>query len=298
MKKCLFAIIVLLAIICCTSAWAYEIAVIKSVNIKPYDEAERGFESICKANIREFVISESNGSEMLKNIYRIKPDLILAIGIDALSQIKRIKDIPIIYAMVSNPHSMLSGEKNITGVSMDIPAEKQLSTLLKVSPDIKRIGIVYDPGKTIHLFKKARTAATTFGITLIQKAVHSPKEVPSAINDMKGKIDAFWLLPDTTVVTQESVEYLLLFSFENGIATLAFSDKYVEIGLLMALNIDAIDIGRQAGEMANKILDGTNVSNIPMSPPRKAVLSLNLKTATRLGINVDDEIIKKSKIIY
>ncbi len=298
MKRCLLAIIVLLAIFCCASARAYEIAVVKSVNIKPYDEAQKGFKSVCKANIREFVVSKLNGSEVPKEIRRIKPNLILAIGIDALSRIKKIKDIPIIYAMVSDPRSILSGEKNITGVSMNIPAEKQLSALLKVSPDIRGIGLVYDPGKTVHLLKEARAAATAFGITLVQKAVHSPKEVPSAINDMKGKIDAFWLLPDTTVVTPESIEYLLLFSFENGIATLAFSDKYVEIGSLMALNIDAMDIGRQAGEMANRILDGANVSNIPMSSPRKAVLSLNLKTAKRLGISVDDEIIKKSKITY
>jgi len=74
----LLAIIVLLAIFCCASARAYEIAVVKSVNIKPYDEAQKGFKSVCKANIREFVFSKLNGSEVLKEIHRIKPDLILA----------------------------------------------------------------------------------------------------------------------------------------------------------------------------------------------------------------------------
>ncbi|MEW6003439.1 MAG: ABC transporter substrate-binding protein, partial [Nitrospirota bacterium] len=211
---------------------------------------------------------------------------------------KRIKDIPIIYAMVSNPMSILSGEKNITGVSMNISAEKQLTALLEVSPDINRIGLVYDPRKTAHLVDEAQSVASSSGIAVVSQKIYNSKEVPSAIKNMKGKIDAFWMLPDTTVITQETVEYLLLFSFENSIPVLTFSDKYVNLGALMALQIDTLDVGRQAGEMANRIISGTNVSNIPMSPPRKAILSLNLKTDKRLGISVDDKIIRKSKIIY
>ncbi|MEW6001515.1 MAG: ABC transporter substrate-binding protein [Nitrospirota bacterium] len=275
-----------------------EIALIKSTSIKPYDEAIRGFKSVCKANVREFTISDLNGTELLKEVRKIRPVLIFAVGMDALSRMKRIKDIPIIYAMVSNPMSMLSGEKNITGIGMNISAEKQLTALLEVSPDIKRIGLIYDPRKTAHLVDEAQSAASSSGIEIVSRKVYSSKEVPSAIKDMKGKIDAFWMLPDITVITQETIEYLLLFSFENSIPILTFSAKYVKIGALMALQIDTMDVGQQAGEMANRIISGTNVGNIPMSLPRKAILSLNLITAKRLGISVDDKIIRKSKIIY
>jgi putative ABC transport system substrate-binding protein len=123
------------------------------------------------------------------------------------------------------------------------------------------------------------------------------KEVPSAIKSMKGRIDAFWILPDTTVVTPQSMELLLLFSFENNLPTLAFSDKYVELGFLMALNIDASDIGRQAAEMAGKILKGTGMSAVPKAPPEKAVLFLNMNTARKLGLRMPEDLVRRSVII-
>lgn len=281
-----------------SSASAQEIAVIKSTNIKPYNEALEGFKNVCNADIEEYVLSDSDSSKILRDIHKNKPDLILTIGLNALSEVMHIRDIPIVYTMVSNPKSVLSGERNITGISMNISAEKQINALFEFLPTLKRIGIVYDPERTIHLFEEAKDSASSLGISIVSQAVHNPKEVPTAIKDMTGKIDAFWMLPDATVINQETTKYLLLFSFENRIPVLAFSDKYVELGFLLSLDTDHVDIGQQAGELANRVLSGIDVSTIPMSSPRKAVLSLNPNTAKKLGIRVDKEIIKKINITY
>jgi putative ABC transport system substrate-binding protein len=114
---------------------------------------------------------------------------------------------------------------------------------------------------------------------------------------MKGKIDAFWMLPDLTAITPETVEYLLLFSLENTIPILTFAEKYVELGALMSVGIDAFDIGTQAGEMAENILSGRDVKNIQRVDARKAVISINLKVARKLGITIDEKVIRKARII-
>jgi ABC-type uncharacterized transport system substrate-binding protein len=53
------------------------------------------------------------------------------------------------------------------------------------------------------------------------------------------------------------------------------------------LDINSFDLGKQAGEMANKVLDGTRVSELPDSEARKAILRINWKVAKKLGINLD-----------
>jgi putative ABC transport system substrate-binding protein len=280
------------------NVFAGDVVVIKSSDVKPYEDTLAGFRSVCKAGIREFTLSEENDDKIRNEIRKTRPDLIFAVGMTALLRARQISDIPVIYAMVSNPGSVLSGSSNVTGVSMNISARQQLDTLLNLFPGIRKIGIIYDPEKTGNLYRDARSAADAAGVSLVHRPVEQSREVPSAINDMKGGIDAFWLLPDSTVITRESLEYLLLFSFENRVPILSFSDKYIEMGSLLALNIDAGDIGRQAGEMANMVLDGSDVAAVPAAPPRKSLISLNLKVAEKMGIKIDRKSVDGAVKVY
>lgn len=274
-----------------------EIVAIQSIRVAPYEEAIKGFKTVCNSKIKRLVVSELEGADVAKKVNEIRPDMVLAIGMDALSRVKRIKNIPVVYLMVLNPQSMFSGENNITGVSMNIPPEKQLITLSKVLPDIEKIGLLYDPDRTGYFVKRARDAAGKFGIKLIAQKIHSSRDVPSLMKDMKGKADVFWMLPDITVITPETVEFLLLFSLENKMPVLTFSEKYVELGALMSIGIDAFDIGRQVGEMANEILSGKDVKDVQRVDARKAVVSINPKVARKLGINIDEKIIRKAQIV-
>lgn len=293
MIKKLFTISLFLILCHGLAEAGHEIVAVQSIRVAPYEEALKGLESVCDAKIKRLVVSKLDGSDIVEKINEIRPDLVLAIGMDALSRAKKIKSIPIVYLMVLNPQSMLSGE-NITGVSMNIPQEKQLITLLEVLPDLKNIGLLYDPNRTGHLAKSAQDAAGKTGVKLIASEIHSSKNAPSLITNMKGNIDLFWMLPDITVITPETVEFLLLFSIENKTPILTFSDKYVELGALMSIGIDPFDIGIQAGEMAKKILSGRDVKDVQRVDARKAVISINLKIAKKLGINIDEKIIKNA----
>lgn len=296
MERNLFAIILSL-MLCHLAEGAQEVLVVESARIKPYDEALKGFMDVCGCTTKELVLSEMKAPDVLKEIRETMPDMVLAIGMDALSNVKGIKDIPVVYLMVPNPESIIAGKENITGVSMNIPPKKQLGLLQQVLPDVKRVGILYDPAKTGYFVKKAQYVSRELGIELIAKEVRNSKDVPSILNGMKERIDAFWMAPDTTVVTPETIEFLLLFSLENKIPVITFSEKYVEMGALMSVSIDAFDAGRQAGEIAGKILSGADIRNLPGADAEKAVLSINLKIAKKLGITINNGIIRKVRII-
>ena len=57
---------------------------------------------------------------------------------------------------------------------------------------------------------------------------------------MQGKIDILWMLPDATVVTDETVELLLRFSFQHDVPMFSFSKKYVEVGAVASLDVDPV----------------------------------------------------------
>jgi len=274
-----------------------KIVAVQSIGVAPYEQAVEGFKSVCGAEIERIVISELEGADAAAEISGIKPDMVLAIGMEALSKVKAIKDIPIVYLMVLNPRSLLSGEKNIAGVSMKISADKQLHILRDALPEVKRTGLLYDPKQTGAFTKEAQNAAGRIGIKVVATEVHSSMEVPSSLDAMGGVIDMFWMLPDLTVITPETVEHFLVFSLENKIPILTFSEKYVEMGALLSIGIDAFDIGYQAGEMANAILSGRPVRSIKPVDARREVISINLKVARKLGIKIDEKIVGKARVV-
>jgi putative ABC transport system substrate-binding protein len=215
----------------------------------------------------------------------------------ALSKVKEIRDIPIVYLMVLNPESVLPSNGNITGVSMNISPGKQLSTLRTLIPQVQRVGLVYDPKRTGHFAERAAAIAKKDGISLITKEIHQPTEALSAIKGLRGAIDAFWMIPDATVFSPEIVEFMLLFCLENRIPILTFADKYVETGAFISIGIDAHDIGRQAGEMVQKIASGTEVTRIQRVDAWKPVVTINLKIAKKLGIPVNKEMLDEARFV-
>ena len=278
-------------------ASAAEIVVVQSLDIKPYNDALRGFQTACNCDVKRFVVSEMEEIDTIKKINEVNPDIIIAIGVDALKRVKRIKNIPVVYLMILNPQTVISSEDNIAGISMNIAPEKQMSVLQQALPGVKRIGLLYNPGKTGYFVKRAQVAAIKLGIELVAMETHSSKDVPALLKNMKGKIENFWMLPDVTVVTPETVEFLLLFSFENNIPVITFSDKYVEMGALMSLSIDADDIGKQAWEIVEKVLSGTDIKRFAEIDARKIDVTINQKTAKKLGITIGKEILNKARVI-
>ena len=290
LKRLLYLILIIF--LCCGPAWAgQDILVVQSMRVTPYEEAYRGFKDECGAGIKRFVLSELEEKDLLKKIYAMKPDMVLAIGMGALSKVKKIREVPVVYIMVVNPEAILSPEvKNFTGVGMNIPLERQLNALTRALPDINSIGLLYDPKKTGLLAGKVRDAAAEKGIKLISKEIHRSWAMPLSLSDMKGKIDIFWMLPDVTVFTPETIEFLFLFSLENKIPVLTFSDKYLGLGALMSIGIDNYDIGKQAGELANGILSGKNTTMAHIVDARKAAISINMKVAKKLGKEINKEL--------
>jgi putative ABC transport system substrate-binding protein len=272
---------------------------VQSIRVNPYEKVIRGFRRTCNADIEQLVISESNGVNIQQLVINYRPDVILAIGKQALVEVKTIKKIPIIYLMVLRPESILNEESNITGVKLYVSPYKQINIILKIFPKCEKIGIFYNPDNNQNFFLSIREAAQNRSIDLITRKFTSSKDIPPFLNNTKADYDLFWILPDPSIITPEIVESFLLFSIEKKIPLLTFSRKYVEWGAMISIGIDPYDLGSQAGEMAHKILTDVSNGKTLLAPQyaRKPVVAVNGLTARKLGIHINDNEFHKLKFI-
>jgi putative ABC transport system substrate-binding protein len=191
----------------------------------------------------------------------------------------------------------LASRVNVTGVNMIPAVDVQLGRIRDILPDIHRIGVVFDPEKTGAFVESASSAADLVGIDILGVPVVRAREVPTKLAGLQGRAQMIWMLPDVTVVTRQTVEVFLLFSMENMIPLIAFSEKYVEMGAFMSFGLDPEDMGRQAGEMANTILSGTRPGDMPVQEARSVSVTINRGLAEKFGVRINDVQLETVKFV-
>ena len=288
------------------SAWAVAraeaggIAVLLSSDADEYKDALRGFKESAGHQVAAVFDMEADpdqGRKLLGDIERkVKPDLIFAVGTWALQAVAGKTDVPVVYAMVLNPPSLLgAAAKGLTGASMNVPVEQPLRTLKQLGPHVKRIGVIFNRSRTGYLVKEAEAVARDEGLQLVPREVASPKEVLPALESLQDGIDALWILPDETILAQAVVQQMLLFSYRRKIPVLGLSDRHAQMGALLSLSFaSSEDIGRQAGETAKAVLGGKNPGQIPYTTARKTNLVVNLKAAQKLGLEIPRPVVARA----
>ena len=87
----------------------------------------------------------------------------------------------------------------------------------------------------------------------------------------------------------ENVSYrrLIIELAEKGrLPTIYPYRQYVEAGGLMSYGIDLADLGHRVADLVDQILKGAKPGDIPIFQPTHFELSINLKTAKTLGIEL------------
>lgn len=281
------------------------IAVILSHGIQPYHEVLKGFQG----SLRESGIAmpyevyslegdRNKTDEVMRTIRQGKNRLLLALGsLATQTACKGASDIPIIAGMILNAED-LKGATNATGVVLEFPLEVQFQWLRRLLPEGKDIGVLYNPMENGKKMESAARLAEQMGLKLHAEKILSPKDLPGALENLAKRANVLWGVADKTVLTPQTSEHLLLFSYRNRIPFIGLSASWVKAGALYSLDGDYADMGKQCAEIALKVLAGAELSSIPPVPPRKVLYSLNLKTAQDMKIQIPKEIVGGAREVY
>jgi len=298
MKRTLFIFLSLLLLLP-EIGFGKEIVVVMDAEHPHYQKALQGFIKACGCppapvqgvkSIRtvtphKVIIGNKSTEEATAHVRDFRPDVILAIGNKGLQTAVQIQDVPIIYLLVANPTRIIGKRKNITGIELNLPANIQLKAMREHLPNMKRLGVIYDQQRTGEFVSKAEHVAPDHAINLVEMPLTQRSGFPKLLKSLKkADIDAYWMIPDLSVLNPTNLHDLLLFSLENKIPIITFTDKYLQHGAAMSITFDTWAIGIQAGKIAHSIMTGTPVTDLPPQSANKTTVKVNEKIIKKLGV--------------
>lgn len=286
---------------------AEDILLLRSYDFLAYNEAIGGFREEWRKDPRyvlETLDLKGNLREGHDAIRRFKkehgqPAAILAVGVLAASLAKdEFESVPIIFCMVVNYERYELDAPNIAGISLEVYTEEQFKSFKEVIRDLKNIGVLYDPNKSEGIIEKGREVAKKLGLNLITSEVREEEEVPKVLKKLIGKIDALWLIPDTTVVSARTTELITRISLEKGVPLLCTSETLVRVGALAGVFADNKSIGKQAARLVKEILKSPSPTPIGVEYPKEVRLAVNKDVAKLLNIDTGRLVDRPSIVFY
>ncbi len=212
---------------------------------------------------------------MLDRLRAIKPKVIVAISTPVAQMAKNsIKDIPIIFAAVTDPveagilKQYDKAEQNITG-SADT---QELALLLKfakqLSPMIKKVGILYatHEANDIAMLKSMEKAAVDASMELVAISVESANEIPEKMNRFKDVVDMIYVGPSGPI--QPSLPVIVSIAETMKIPVFNMNAEEVKENKVFAsYGISYYKVGVKAGHLVSAALKGKNLKDIvPVYP--------------------------------
>jgi len=281
----LLLLILACAILLPSLAQAYDVLVLQSRRDPAFEEVVKGFRAVSVASQRLIVLSDYSEVDVVRIVREDRPKLILSVGDAALAAARKIQQTPVIALMALGVHTLSASQHNISGIGMFVVPEQYISIFQSLKS--RRVGVVHNPAKTGWYVRQARQAAEKAGIQLVVREVAEPRDTLAQLAIMAGKVDALWMLPDATAVTRETTEAYFRFGQEQSLPVVSFASSYLGLGACAVLEIDRLEMGRQAGVMAAAILEKGIQTDLTIEAPHKILLKSNPGVMKRFGTSFD-----------
>ncbi|HSE39542.1 MAG TPA: ABC transporter substrate binding protein [Acidobacteriota bacterium] len=278
-----------------------DIAVVKTAGIAAYDEARNGFSSICFENTKEFTLEDdlSNQTNIATEIQSGNYNVILALGARAAEFAKtNLPMKPVVFCMVVTSEVNALKADNVTGVSLDVHVKDQFAVLKSINKKIKRIGAIYTQPANNSLISSARTIATDLNLELVTSAISNGQDIQRAMGEVIDKVDALWIPPDPSLNSEEVIRYIGQTSLTKQKPCVGPSERYVRSGAIFSMTIDSVEAGRMAGDLANKIVQGTPLSKLPVQEMKRPKIIINTRAAGLLGLTIPKNVLDAAHKVY
>lgn len=227
-----------------------------------------------------------------------KKDLVLAIATpSALAVAQAISDKPILFAAVTDPvgaklvASLDAPGRNVTGTSDMNPIAKQIELIKQLVPNAKTVGMVYSSAEQNSMvqLELAKTEGAKVGLTIVGSAITNSSEVQQGAQALVGKIDAYFIGTDNTVVS--GLEGLISVAQTAKLPIITADGDSVKRGAVASWAVDYSKMGVQTAQMAAKILSGAaRPATTPVGFQTDPVLTINPAAAAKIGLTIPDAV--------
>jgi putative ABC transport system substrate-binding protein len=182
---------------------------------------------------------------------------------------------------------------NLTGLSATAAeaAAKSLELIRELLPEARRVGVLGNADDPFMkpFFEQIRRGAPGVRLEAHQVIVSSNDELNAAFASITGAgADA--------VVVQGSlpVEPTVDLALKHQLPSLSTQKSAVRAGVLMSYSASFAERGRAIASYVDRILKGAKPADLPVQQPTRYELTINLKTAKALGLNVPPTLLARA----
>lgn len=267
-----------------------DVAVLVRREVPVYERFAERFSQACDCSAR--IVDAAGDPDAVADAVRaLRPGAVVAVGRSGLRlAVDKLADLPLIHALTLNPQTLLPPALSATpGAALNVSPAESLALLRQLAPRARTVAVVHDPRRT--QVADAQRAARELGLDLQVRAVEDVGGALRAMDQALATADAVLLVPDRTALRPEVLDHVLLRGLERRIPVVGFAGKHVRRGALLALSVTPEQVAVEAARLAEQRLAGVVA---PTLGRRRLKLSLNLRTAARLGLAVPDELRRRA----
>jgi putative ABC transport system substrate-binding protein len=210
--------------------------------------------------------------------------------------------IPIVSIISGDPvaaglaQSLAKPGGNLTGLSYyaNELTQKRLELLKEAVPELATVGVLANPIVSYLPFEKdAVRAGDRLGLTMRIHDVTKPGDLEGAFAAMKAEsVQAVFVLPDMMLAAE--APRIASLALDHHLPTMAWGDWYTEQGCLMAYSARYGELIHRLAYYVDRILKGARPNDLPIEQPTTFELSINLKTAAALGLDLSPALVLRA----
>jgi ABC-type uncharacterized transport system substrate-binding protein len=247
------------------------------------------------------------GPELATELVRLKVDVILASGGDAVTRAAMNATETISIVMVGQGfdpvtagiiESLARPGGNVTGITnLNIElGGKRLELLKEAVPKVARIAVLYEPASAANVVQVKEVlppAARALKLTLRPWEVKSADGFEGVFADLnKERPHGLYVTGGPLMLA--NAKRIAGFALKSRLPSIYVNKQIVEEGGLMSYGTDATDSYRQVAWYMDKILKGAKPADLPVQQPTKFEFVINLQTAKHIGVTITPDLLARA----
>jgi len=242
--------------------------------------------------------------ELTAELLRLKPEVIVVIGNEAIRALKNATaETPIVMVSTSDAvkrgfvASLARPGGNVTGLT-DMGSEilgKRLELIQEIIPKLSRVGFLWSPTSPVATdnLKDAEIVARSLRVEILSLEVKESADNGKAFQAATNQRADALLIDGGAFFTAHQKQTIEL-AAKHRLPTMYPNARYVMAGGLMAYAGDRSEQYRGAAEYVDKILKGAKPAELPVQRPKKFELVINLKTANQIGLTIPPNVLARA----
>jgi putative ABC transport system substrate-binding protein len=235
-------------------------------------------------------------ADMPTELVDLAPDVILAHGGTTVGPLQQAtRTVPIVFVATVDPvgqgfvASLSRPGRNATGF-LNIEsgtAVKWLELLKQISPQLTRAAVIRDPAAPGQMaqFGAIQGFASSVGVELYPVDSRQRGDIESAIAEFaRGSNGGLIITASTSAAVHRQL--IIALAARHHLPAVYSNRVFAEGGGLISYGPDLVDHYRRAAGYVDRILKGEKPADLPVQAPTKYELTINLKTAKALGLEV------------